>query len=131
MPYPFSHVPYSVLFTFSLHVNAEEKENRAWVTPPWPLKREPFSSRFTPKMTSGSVASSHPTATLEPSLPCSVFGSHLSIGMVFQYKRPLSGTSQCGGLVGWGTQRCWALAGISVAIVGTSMGQQGSLGKSL
>lgn len=72
--YPFSHALYSVLFTFSLHMNAEEKKTRAWVAPPWPLHREHFSSCFTPKMTSGCVTSSHPTAALEPSLPfgCSV-----------------------------------------------------------
>lgn len=82
--YPFSPVPYSVLFTFSLHVNAEEKKNRAWVASPGPLRREPFSSCFTPKMMSGSVTSSHPTAALEPSLPCgcSGFGSRLNFWMV-------------------------------------------------
>lgn len=96
MLYPCSQVPYSVLFTFSLHVNAEEEKNRAWVASPGPPHRASFSSCFTPKMTSGSVTSSHPTAALAPSLPFRGSG----FGLSFEYWRFSSIRDLCLGCPG-------------------------------
>lgn len=126
MLYPFSHVQHSVLFTFSLHVNAEEKKKQSLGGFSRASSQGIFQFLFHSQIGEWLCHFLPSRCCLGAIAP--VWGLCLvliSVLGVFQCERPLPGTSQYGGPVGWGTLGCWALSDIRVASVGTSMGQQG------